>query len=65
MTLNTGRPRKNHVCYVNLIHTIYIHIIYTGKGTLISDLYTDWRMSSQIVLSLMEPYLNMSYSSPK
>ncbi|XP_071053828.1 piggyBac transposable element-derived protein 4-like [Onthophagus taurus] len=41
----------------------YVHssIIYAGKGTLISNKYKNWPMSSQIVLSLMEPLLNLGY----
>lgn len=40
---------------------LYSSIIYTGKGTKISDKYKDLPMSSQVVLSLMEPLLGMGY----
>lgn len=40
---------------------LYSSIIYTGKGTKINDKYKDLPMSSQVVLSLMEPLLGMGY----
>lgn len=40
---------------------LFSHIIYTGKGTLISDKYKDFPMSSQVVLSLMDPLMGMGY----
>ncbi|GLV38146.1 hypothetical protein CBL_10113 [Carabus blaptoides fortunei] len=40
---------------------LYSSRIYTGKGTKINDKYKDLPMSSQVVLSLMEPLLGMGY----
>lgn len=40
---------------------LFLAIIYTGKGSLISDTHNNFPMPSQIDLSLMEPLLNMGY----
>lgn len=40
---------------------LYSFIIYTGKGTIISQKYKDMPMTSQVVLSLADSLLDMGY----
>ncbi|KAK9680994.1 DDE Tnp 1-like zinc-ribbon [Popillia japonica] len=40
---------------------LFSFIIYTGKGTLITDKYNDMPMTAQIVLTLAEDLLDMGY----
>lgn len=40
---------------------LFSSIIYTGKGTIISPQFQNLSISSQIVMALMEPLLNMGY----
>ena len=40
---------------------LYSFIIYTGKGTIISQKYKDMPMTSEVVLSLADSLLDMGY----
>lgn len=40
---------------------LFSFIIYTGKGTVITDKYKDLPVTSQIVVSLLEPLLDQGY----
>lgn len=40
---------------------VYSGIIYTGKGTLLNQKYKDLPLTTQIVMTLMEPLLNKGY----
>lgn len=40
---------------------LFSFIIYTGKGTIIDEKYKDMPVTSQIVVSLLEPLMNQGY----